>query len=578
MQGIPRARPLFRELAALWAPPPVLTVSQWADRFRQLSRESSAEPGQWQTSRVPYLREVMDSLNDPATEQVWFQKSAQVGATEALNNLVGFFMSQDPAPLLVVQPTVEMAETWSKDRLGPMIRDTAALSGLVASAKAREGTNTLLAKEFPGGRLALAGANSAAGLASRPVRVLLMDEVDRYPPSASDEGDPCNLAMKRTQTFWNRRVFACSTPTLKGHSRIEAGYLSGDQRQFWVPCPHCGEFQTLKWSQVKYDEDAPKDARYCCEHCGTLIDEVDKNGMVSRGEWRASARFNGIASFRISELYSPFSTWGRMAAQYEQDKKFPETLKTFVNTSLGEPFESQGDGVEGTGLVARRESYTAQSLPEGVLLLTAGVDVQGNRLEVSVWGWGADEEAWRVEHVVLRGDPGTPSLWNDLDELFRKRYVTDDGRELIIEAAAIDSGGHFTQTVYGYCATRKKYRLWAIKGFAGFGKLIWPKAASKAGKTSGDLFLVGVDTAKDLLYGRLRSILDDGPGYIHFDATFDQADADQISGEKIIYKMVGGRRVRRFQPVSDDAPVEQLDCFVYAYVHDFLGLDPPDFL
>lgn len=511
------------------------------------------------------MRAVMDAITDPANCEVWLMKSAQVGATELLLNTVGYYVDQDPSAVLLVQPTIEMAEAFAKDRLAPMIRDTPALRDKVAEVRARDSGNTLLHKLFPGGNLTLVGANSAASLASRPKRVILCDEVDRFPDSAGSEGDPVSLARKRSLTYWNRRFVAVSTPTVKGSSRIEQGFESGDQRHFWVPCPDCGEFQRLKWAQVKWPDGQPETAQYCCEHCGVLIPEQHKGDMVARYECRASQPFNGIASFHINELYSPWSTWGQMATGFLQAKRHRETLQVWTNTSLGETWEDSGDGVAAHALMTRRESYTSNSLPEGVLLLTVGTDVQSDRLESTVYGWGADEEVWRVEHVVMRGDPGSQALWKDHDALLRRRWQTDDGRELVIEAACIDSGGHYTQHVYSYAATRKRARVWAIKGTAGFGKLAWPKQASKAGKAAGTLFLIGVDTIKDLIYGRLRTAINPGPGYVHFDATFTEADAEQITSERIVYKTVNGRRVRSFKPVSTEAKQEQLDCLVYAY-------------
>jgi phage terminase large subunit GpA-like protein len=507
----------------------------------------------------------MDAVADPTIREIVVMKSAQVGWTEILLNVVGFYVDLDPSPILLVQPTVEMGEAFSKDRLAPMVRDTPAMSGKIADSRSRDSGNTTLHKVFPGGHITIAGANSPAGLASRPIRIAAFDEVDRFPVSAGTEGDPISLGKKRTTTFWNRKVLMGSTPTIKGESRIESAFESGDQRYYFVPCPHCSEFQRLVWSQVRWDEGLPETAQYVCQHCGALLTDADKQEMLRQGEWRASKPFTGIASFHISELYSPWVTWPQMAVSFLEAKRLPETLQTWINTSLGECWEDKGETVEATGLLARRESYTANSLPAGVLLLTAGSDVQDDRLEHTVWGWGRDEECWRVEHVVLRGDPGANAIWKEHDDLLKKRFRTDDGRELVIEACAIDSGGHHTQRVYQYCADRKRFRVWAIKGIAGFGRLIWPKKVSRAGKTAASLFLIGVDTAKDVLYGRLKRVLEPGPGYIHFDATADEATAAQIASETIVSKLVLGRKVRMFKPRSSGARNEQLDTFVYAY-------------
>jgi phage terminase large subunit GpA-like protein len=508
----------------------------------------------------------MDAVSDPEVREIWVMKSAQVGWTEILLNVVGYFVHQDPSPILLVQPTLEIGEAFSKDRLAPTVRDTPELSARIRDAKSRDSGNTLLHKVFPGGHVTIGGANSPAGLASRPIRVALFDEVDRFPTSAGTEGDPISLGKKRTTTFRNRKIMVGSTPTVKGSSRIEAGFDSGDQRHYFVPCPHCDEMQRLVWTQVRWDEGQPDTARYVCQHCGAMIGDADKPDMLRAGEWRASKPGNGIASFHISELYSPWVTWPEMARAFLEAKRLPETLQTWINTALGETWEDRGDTVDASGILARRESYTANSLPAGVMLLTLGTDVQDDRLECTVWGWGRDEECWRVEHVVLRGDPASVALWDgDHDALLRRKWRTDDGRDLVIEATAIDSGGHNTQRVYDYAARRKRFRVWAIKGAAGPGRLAWPKRATRTSKTRADLFVIGVDTIKDVIYGRLKRVTQPGPGYIHLDATADEATADQITSETVMHKIVQGRRVRMWRPRSAGIRNEQLDTLVYAY-------------
>ena len=507
----------------------------------------------------------MDAINDPAIREVWVEKSAQVGWTEVLNNVIGFHVDQDPAPMLLVQPTLEMAEAWSKDRLAPMIRDTPALRGKIADPKARDSGNTLLHKRFTGGHLTVAGANSPAGLASRPIRVVMFDEVDRFPASAGPEGDPVSLGKKRSTTFWNRKMLAGSTPTIKGSSRIEAGFEASDQRFYFVPCPHCEEFQRLVWPQVRWPDGRPDEAAYCCQHCGALIQEADKAEMLRQGEWRASKPTRDIAGFHISELYSPWSSWAEMAGSFLKAKRFPETLQTWINTSLGETWEDKGEAVEATGLAARREAYTLDSIPAGVLLVTMGVDVQDNRLEAFLYGWGADEESWLLEHQVLRGDPGTAALWGELDVLLRRRFRTDAGRDLVTEAVAVDSGGHYTQQVYRYAVARKRFRVWAIKGIAGPGRLAWPKRSSRAHGSNAEVFGVGVDTIKSLLYGRLRKVLEPGPGYSHFPGWADDAFFEQLTSETLVYRNVMGRKVAMFKPKSTSVRQEALDGTVYAY-------------
>lgn len=507
----------------------------------------------------------MDAVADSLIREIWVMKSAQVGWTEILNNVIGFYVDQDPAPILLVQPTLEMAEAWSKDRLAPMIRDSPCLHLKIADAKARDSGNTLLHKRFTGGHLTIAGANSPSGLASRPIRIALFDEVDRFPPSAGTEGDPVSLGKKRTTTFWNRKILAGSTPTIKGSSRIEAGFDNSDQRYYFVPCKHCKEFQRLVWSQVHWKEGEPATAAYYCQHCGAELVDADKGEMLRAGEWRSTRPSLGIAGFHISEIYSPWVTWAEMADAFLTAKKFPETLQTWINTALGETWEDKGETIEAEGLAVRRESYTPNSIPAGVALLTVGTDVQDDRLESFVYGWGRDEEAYRIEHIVLRGDPTTAAIWLEHDDILRRRYRTDDGRELKIEATCVDSGGHCTEAVYQYSVARKRYRVYAIKGVGGPGKLVWAKRPSRVGKNRADLWPIGVDTIKDVIYGRLKKVSEPGPGYFHFDSAADDEFFKQLASETLVYKVIQGRKVRRWRPKSSGIRQEALDGTVYAY-------------
>lgn len=519
----------------------------------------------------------MDSVSDPDVAEVWVMKSAQIGWTEILGNVVGFHIDQDPAPILLVQPTLDIGEAWSKDRLAPMLRDTPALKNKVRDARARDSGNTLLHKQFPGGHITIGGANSPSGLASRPIRIVLFDEVDRYPVSAGSEGDPINLGKKRAATFWNRKVLAGSTPTIKGASRIEAGFNSSDQRYYFVPCPHCETKQRLVWSQVKWNEGDPDSAAYVCQHCGALILDAQKGEMLRRGEWRSTKPFDGIAGFHISELYSPWVTWASMVRSFLDAKKLPETLQTWINTSLGETWEQAASTIEPGSLLERREQYGPENIPEGVLLLTAGVDVQDDRVEVLLSGWGAAEENWPIEQKVFRGDPGKPALWLEVDEYLLQRFPTEDGRRLFIEAVAIDSGGHHTQAVYQFVVSRKRRRVWAIKGMGGPGKLAWPKKASRTAKSRAMVYVLGVDAIKGVLYGRLSKVLDPGPGYIHLPASADEEFVKQLTSEKAITKYVRGRSQVVWEPREKGIRQEVQDCWNYAYAA-FLGRRGPDLL
>lgn len=488
----------------------------------------------------------MDAVNDPSIHTVVVMKAAQIGWTEILNNVLGYFIDQDPAPVLMVQPTLEMAAAWSKDRFAPMVRDTPALTDKVADSKARDSGNTILHKTFPGGHVTMAGANSPSGLASRPIRIVLADEIDRYPPSAGAEGDPVSLARKRMATFWNRKLLMGSTPTVKGISRIEAAFDGSDQRRYWVPCPHCEESQTLKWVQVKWPEGQPEKAYYVCEHCGCEITDADKLEMFRKAEeredcgWIAEGESNGIAGFHINELYSPWSTFASIAMAFVVDKQFPETLKTWINTALGETWEEEGDQVDDDSLLGRREDYGPE-IPEGALVLTAGVDVQGDRLEIGVDAWGPSEECWAMDYRVLWGDPTQPQVWEELDALLQSDWSHELGHRLHIAATCIDSG-YLTDMVYAFAGPRASRRVYATKGQDGAGRAIVSpsKVRTKNGKPI-RLFNIGADEAKRILAYRLRA--PPGPGYCHFPRSFDEEYFAQLTAEKRTTKYIRGHPI-----------------------------------
>ncbi len=544
---------------AVLRPPPDLKVSEWADTERKLSPEASAEPGQWSTSRAEYQRGIMDAFADPAIETVVVMSSAQVGKTEILNNLVGFHVGQDPAPMLVVQPTLDMAQTWSKDRLAPMLRDTPALSNLVSDPRSRDSGNTTLHKIFPGGHITACGANSPSSLASRPVRVVLCDEVDRYPISAGAEGDPVSLARKRAATFWNRRIGLFSTPTLKGNSRIETAFEESDKRFYFVPCQHCGHEQTLKWAQVRWDEGRPETAAYMCEDCGVLWTDAERVRAIKNGNWQATAESKRVAGFHLSGLYSPWTPLESAVLDFLEAKKQPATLRVFVNTYLGETWEDQGERVDDYAVAERREDFGEQ-LPREILVLTAGVDVQDDRLEIEIVGWGKDEESWSLDYKTIYGDPSSPAVWQDLDSAFAQEFEREDGKILHVRAACIDSGGHHTNSVYAYVRPREGKRIFAIKGVGGEGKpLVGKPGRNNIGKIR--LFPVGVDTAKDLLYSRLK-ISEPGPGYLHFPLKRSDEYFRQLTAEKIVVRYHKGFARREW--VKMRPRNEALDVRVYA--------------
>lgn len=495
--------------------------------------------------------------------------SAQVGKTELLLNIIGYYMDYDSAPILLLQPTLQMAEAFSKDRLAPMLRDTPALKNSVKDPKSRDSGNTLLHKTFPGGHITMAGANSPASLASRPIRIFLADEVDRYPVSAGTEGDPLLLGGKRTTTYYNRKKVYTSTPTIKGESRIEDAFNKSDRRRYHVPCPHCEAKSTLKWGNIRWDKDEdgnhlPDTTRIVCEECGGEWHNHQKiDQMKKGGEWIAERPTVRTAGFHLNELYSPWKKWSEVVVDFLEAKGDSEQLKTWTNTSLGETFEESGEQMDNTLLYSRREEYPAE-VPQDVCVLTLGVDVQKDRIEAETVGWGADEESWNIDYSILHGDTSKPEVWKDLFDLIQREYQHESGHTLNIASTGIDSG-YNTQMVYDFVSKMKGRRVFALKGVSGPGRAIISQSRGKSGGKSRrkvDLYTVGVDDAKMLLNSRLK-ILDEGPGYCHFPMDRDVEYFLQLTAEKMITKFRRGFPYREW--VLTRTRNEATDCRVYSH-------------
>ena len=510
----------------------------------------------------------MDACSDPNIQEVVVMAGAQLGKTEAILNIIGYHIHHDPSPILVLQPTLDMAQAFSKDRVASgLIRSTPALRDKVKDPRSRDSGNTTLHKVFPGGALTMVGANSASGLASRPIRLVLCDEVDRYPTSAGTEGDPIQLARKRSATFWNRKIVMVSTPTNKGASRIEEAFEQSDQRRFHLPCKHCHHEQVMKWANVRWEDD-PDTAAYMCDGCGVLWSDSDRRWSIRNGTWIAAKPFNGIAGFAINGLCSPWTPLTDGVKDFLAVRKNPEQLRVWTNTYLGETWEDAGEQIDDYDLAERRE--VIETIPEDVMFLTCGTDVQDNRLECSIVGWGRDDESWVIEHVTLYGDPSTPQLWSALDSVIFKTYDTVNGRQMGIRATCIDSGGHFTNAVYQYCKKHTGRRVFAIKGVGGEGK---PAAGrpSKANVAKCPLFPIGVDTVKSLLFARMR-ISEQGAGYIHFSDRLDEEYFRQLTAEKVVTRFHKGFKKRVFEKIR--ARNEALDCMVYSYAaYAILGIN-----
>ncbi len=467
------------------APDPALTVSQWSDRHRILSSRAASEAGPYRTARTPFMRGIMDALSpgDPA-RRVVFMKAAQVGATEGGNNWIGFCMHQAPGPFLAVQPTVDLAKRLSQQRIDPLIEESPELRELVMPSRSRDSGNTILGKRFPGGQLILTGANSAVGLRSMPARWVFLDEVDAYPGDLDGEGDPIALAEARTISFGHRaKVFLASTPTIKGLSRIEREYELSDQRRYHLPCPHCGALQWLEFERLRWQKGRPETVAYLCAHCDAPIAERHKTWMMDEAngacwrataddETRARAEAAGVVGFHISGLYSPLGwlSWETIARDWEAAQGNDATLKTLKNTVLGETWQEKGEAPDWQRLYERREDRPLGRVPDGALVLTAGVDVQrAGRIEIDVWGWGRGLRSWLIDHVVLEGDVARPEVWAELTAFLGTTWPHEGGARMALARLAIDTGdGMTTDAVYSWVRSTGRGQVIAIKGVGGF--------------------------------------------------------------------------------------------------------------
>jgi phage terminase large subunit GpA-like protein len=588
-----------------------LLVSEWADRHRRLPKKSSAEPGPWRTSRTPYLREIMDCMSATSeVEEVVVMKASQVAGTEAILNALGYLIDHAPGPVILVQPTVELAKRFSRQRLDPLLIDTPNLARKVAESRARDSGNTMLSKDFPGGQLIVTGANSAVGLRSMPAQCALMDEIDGYPGDVDEEGSPIDLVEARQRTFARRKRMKVSTPTIEGRSAIEAAYAASDQRRFYVPCPACGEMQPLEFARLVWTKLLlpPERAVYECCACGAAIQNHQKTGMLAAGEWRTRrsvllreaaavlARADGgvhdpevrreydaliaeageaepaggkVRGYHLNALYAPvgWMSWGEIALAFSKAYRDPEKHRAFVNTVLGECWSSQGgEAPAWEGLKKRVEHYTIGTIPIGVLLLTAGVDVQKDRLIYEVVGWGRGRRSWSIDSAELPGDTADIDRgpWGQLDALLARVYPHAGGVEMPIRMLAVDSG-YNTQTVYNWVRRYPLTRVIAVKGRDEAGVLVGSPTAvdvSDRGrklKRAVKVWPVGVSMAKAEFYGWLRLEVSPDPrvgapaGYCHFpeygDEYFKQITAEQLVAHKtrkgftrLVWELIPGRQ------------------------------------
>lgn len=539
----------LRKAVAVMAPPPRLTVSQWADAKRKLSSESSPEPGQWRTSYNPLHREILDEFSNPLTETVVVMSSGQFGKTEDILNVAGYHMEFDPCPMLIIRPTEDEAKSFVKDRLQPMVRDTPSLQSLILETRTKGSDNTLFHKKFPGGHVTTVWAGSPAGVASRPIRIMLADEIDLYPVDAVSKG------RKRTARFWNRRIGLFSTPTYEGLSTIESEFNSSDKRYPHVPCLFCGTFQKLVWEQIEWQQGRTDTAIYVCGKCSRAWTDRQRGQALKEAVWRPEKDFRGKAGFAAWEIHVPSASLGKMAEEFinaTEKARYGdnEPLQNWTNLTYGKSWALRGKTVEPDPLYARRENYTANALPYRILYLTAGVDVQDNRLELEIIGWRREkrndvEESWGVEYIALYGDPAQKQIWDDLDECLKREWITEDGRRLRLGAVCIDSGGHHAEQVYRFCNSKIGRHIYSVKGQGG-SRPIWPRLAGKSKKYKGSLVWgVGVDTTKARIYGHLR-VNEAGQGYCHFPLSYDEAYFRGLTAEQLMTRHFHGQPVLYF--------------------------------
>lgn len=583
---------VVKNIADVFSPPQNMPVSQWADKYRFMSAENSAESGPWKTSRTPYLKEIMDAFSDAKVRRIAVVASSQVGKSEMLLNMLGYAIASDPGPAMFVLPTLETAKDFSKRRIAPMIRDCPQLAKKVSDAKSRNSENTMLQKSYPGGMLTITGANSPASLASIPARYVFGDERDRWPFSAGSEGDPWSLVEARTKTFYNAKLVEVSTPTIKGASNIEYAYELGTQEKWSHRCPECGRYHEIVFEDIKFTYDTVKvhnkqnyrikDCYWVCPTCGCIVREHQMKKQSAK--WIAEnpeSYENGIRSFWISAFASPWEKWSNICLAFLNAKDDPEKLKVVYNTMLGKLWEERGDVESEESYLNRREMYDAE-VPDKVLCLTCGIDTQDNRLEYEVVGFGRHKETWGIKKGVIMGKPNADEVWQRVDDILDHTYRFKDGRGIKISLAFIDSGGHYTQEVYQNCQQRMNKRLFAIKGKGGEGipftqlpKRVKIKRYDKKIGTCW-LYTLGVDSGKEKIMSSLK-VQEPGPNYCHFpintECNYDESYFSGLLSERLVLKKSGGKTKWLWEKIPGHERNEALDCRNYALAA-FNVLDP----
>jgi phage terminase large subunit GpA-like protein len=548
MLNLAQAKDLYDNVINSWKPKPFLTLSEWSDIHRYLSPTASAEPGKWNTDRVPYVRRIQDCVSDPKIRQVTFMKASQTAGTEILLNAVGYYTHQAPSPIMYMMPSLELCEALSKDRLATMIDQSPALKELFVSKGSKDGGNTILHKEFPGGHITLVGANSPSSIASRPIRVRIADEIDAYPASAGKEGSPLKLADQRTSTFWDKKWLNVSSPRLASTSQISRLYAVSSKESYWVPCPECKSYFTLTWEKIVWTKQNNRlsEAKCRCPECDQEISHNHKTKMLEEGDWLAEDPKNMHKGFFINGLYSPWKSWTDCRDEFLEAKKDRELLKVFTNTTLAQVWDD-GDSSEEFAwepLMARAEEYDTSCVPIKALAVVCGIDTQNDRFELEIVGYGVGHESWGLDYVVIPGDLSQRQVWLDLENQLSRKFTRADGVRLTLNMTCMDSGGKYSREVKAWCKQmrQKGHRIYATKGT---GQLNFPiiqrvKRETDAGSGKSAMWMIGVTEAKDRLLDNWLQKEEEGPGYCHFPTSYTEQYYIQLTTEtKQVRKRMG---------------------------------------
>ena len=565
-----------------YKPPEKLTLDEWADKYRRLSPESSAEPGPWRTERTPYLREPMKAFTDPKVKDIVMVAGSQVGKSELELNAIGYIIDQAPCSVMYVQPNLDAARKFSRQRISTMIRDSKVLKSKVYNVKSRNSGNTILQKSFPGGMLTITGSESPSALASTPARYIIGDERDRWAKSAGAEGDPWELLKARQTTFYNAKSIEVSTPTIKGSSAIETSFLLGTQERWCHQCPECGEYTNIVWDKIRFQSESKiinnkkfykvSNIGFACPHCGVISTEETMRKQPAK--WIAEnpdAYEQGVRSFWLNTFASPWKSWEEIILAFLQAKDDPQKLQVVFNTLLGELWEDRGDLMQEDDMLARREEYEAE-LPEGCLALTCGVDTQDDRLEYEVVGHGFFKETWGIYKGYILGRPDSPEVWHQFDEIIDRVYKFKNGQGLKINMTFVDSGGHFTQEIYEQCRLRQAKRVFAIKGKGGENIPYISTKPSKVvingnSKRMAWLYVLGVDAGKAAIMSNLK-VETPGPSFCHFPNNegrgYDHYYFNGLLSEKLVLSKTKTGNRWTWEKIPGHQRNEPLDCRNYA--------------